>query len=64
MLQTVDELVDFPNLKAQPVHAGVELDVYRPAGDTLGTCGTDEGVHQSEAVDLGLQVVVEERLER
>ena len=45
------------------MHARVELDVHRPARDALLAGGGYEGIQQAEAVDLGLQVVVEERLE-
>ena len=64
MAQTVDEFVGFVDVEPQPVHARVELDVYGPAGDALLAGLPDEGIEQSEGVDLGLQVVVEERLER
>ena len=64
MLQTADELVGVAlGVEAQPVHAGVELDVDGPPGDALLLGSLDEGVHQSKRVDLGFQVVVEHGLE-
>ena len=64
MLQTVDKFVYILHrVEAQTVHARIELDMYGPARDTFLTSGLDECVHQTEGIDLGLQVVVEHGLE-
>ena len=64
LLQAFDELINLRAVEAQAVHAGVKLQMYGPPRDTLGTGCLDEGIHQSEAIDLRLQVVVEEGLKR
>ena len=63
MLQTVDYLVDIVDgVEAKTVHARVEFDVNRPACDTLLTGCLDEGIHQTEGVDFGFQIIVEHGL--
>ena len=51
-------------VEAQTVHARIEFDVDGPAGDAFLAGCFDEGIHQTEGVDFGLEVVVEHRLER
>ena len=64
MFQSIDELLHvFLRVEAETVHAGVELDMYRPSRDTFFLSGFDEGVEEAERVDLRLEVVVEHRLE-
>ena len=65
MPQAVDEFGHIVlGIEAQPMHTRVELDMYGPAGDALLARGTNEGIHQSERIYLGLQIVVEECLKR
>ncbi len=45
------------------MHAGIELNVDGPSGDTLFAGCLDQGVEQTEGVDFGLQVVIEHGLE-
>ena len=64
MAEPADQLVDvILGVESQPVHAGVELDMHWPSCDALLACRPYECVHQSEGVDLRLQVVVEHGLE-
>ena len=64
MLQAVDEPVHvLAGIEAQSVHASVELDVYGIVGDALLLGCLDEGLEQTERIDLGLEVVVEHGLE-
>ena len=64
MLQTVDNLIHIVDgIKAQAVHACIELYMYGPACDTLLTGCLDESIHQTERVDLRLEIVVEHGLE-
>ena len=64
MLQTVNEFVDILNgIETETVHTRIELDVYGPACDTLFASSLNQCIHQSEGVDLRLQIVVEHRLE-
>ena len=74
MLQTVDQEGDFGvlgvlriiraigDIKSQTMHASIKLDMHGPAGDTFLARCLDEGVEQTETVDLGLEVVVEHGL--
>ena len=64
MPQTINHLIDITHgIEAQTMHAGVELDMYGPAGDTLLTGCLDKCVHQTERIDLRLEIVVEHGLE-
>ena len=63
-LESGDELCHvFTRIEAQTAHAGVELDVDGPAGDALALGGADERFEQTEGVDFGLEVVVEDGFE-
>ena len=63
-LQTADNLVNILlRVEAEAVHTRIEFDVYGPTRNTLLLSGTDEGIHQTERVDLWLEIVVEHRLE-
>ena len=50
-------------IESKPTHARIELDVDGIARDALAAGGLDKGVEETEGIDLGLQVVVEHRLE-
>jgi len=50
-------------IESKPTHAGIELDVDGIARDALAAGSLDKGVEETEGIDLGLQVVVEHRLE-
>ena len=45
------------------MHTCIQLDVDGPSRDTLTLSSVNQGIHQTEGVDLGLQVVVEHGLE-
>ena len=63
-LQTTDNLVDvFLGVKAETVHTSIELDMYGPTRNTLLLSSMDEGIHQTERIHLGFEVVVEHGLE-
>ena len=49
MMQAVDQFVDVVlRVEAQSVHAGIEFDMYRPAGDTLLAGCPDQCIQQTE----------------
>ena len=50
-------------VEAQTVHARVELDVDGEIGDAVALRRIDEGVEQTEGIDLGLELIPEERVE-
>ena len=50
-------------IESKPTHARIELDVDGIARDALAAGGLDKSVEETEGIDLGLQVVVEHRLE-
>ena len=51
-------------VEAQTMHSRIEFDVNREALDTLALSSMNEGFEQAEGVNLGLEVVVEQRSER
>ena len=59
-VEATDEPVDVVlGVETQAVHTGVKLDVYGPSRDALLLGGMDEGLHETEGIDFGFQVVVE-----
>ena len=50
-------------IESKPTHARIEFDVDGIARDALAAGSLDKGVEETEGIDLGLQVVVEHRLE-
>ena len=63
-LEAGNQLVHvFQRIESKPTHARIELDVDGIARDALAAGGLDKGVEETEGIDLGLQVVVEHRLE-
>lgn len=50
-------------IESKATHARIELNVDGIARDALAAGGLDKGVEETEGIDLGLQVVVEHRLE-
>ena len=50
-------------IESKATHARIELNVDGIARDALAASGLDKGVEETEGIDLGLQVVVEHRLE-
>ena len=45
------------------MHTRIEFNMYRPSRNTLLFSSMNKGIHQSERVNLRLQVIVEHRLE-
>ena len=45
------------------MHACIELDMDGPTSDTFLARCLDEGIHETEGIDLGLEIVVEHGLE-
>ena len=50
-------------IKTHTMHTCIQLNMYREVGDTLLFGCMDKGIQQSEAIDLRLQIVLEERPE-
>ena len=65
MCKAIDKFVHILlRVEAQAMHTCIEFDVCRPTGDTLLACCLDECIEQSEAVYLGLKIIVEHSLKR
>ena len=64
MFQTVDEfehIVD--GIETETVHTRVEFDMDGPTCDTLLTGSLDKGIHQTEGIDFGFEVIIKHGLE-
>ena len=65
MFQTVYQLRHIlQRVKAETVHASIQLDVYREVAYAVLLRLTHKGVKQAEGIDLRLQVVIKHGLER
>ena len=63
-LQTVYQFRYILGSESQTVHAGIDRDMYGEVGHTVMLSGADNHVEQMETVDLGLQFLVEQGVER
>ena len=62
-LEALNEARHLFGQEAQAVHAGIELHVDGEVGNALFLGSLNQGVEQVEAIDLGLELVVEHGLE-
>ena len=62
-VESLDEMRHVVGRKPQTAHARINLDVYWVVDISFVFAGMYHGIEQTEAIDLGFQMVVEEGLE-